>query len=73
MLFPHQTSSGLQATEILADVSVTSQQSVRGRAAAVAHAMSVFVDAAAASAGTIKQKQLMDDMMVGVPHLGKIC
>ena len=66
------SSSGLQATEILADVSVTSQQSVRGRAAAVAHAMSVFVDAAAAAAGTIKQKQLMDDMMVGVAHLGKI-
>eukprot|EP00435_Cladocopium_sp_Y103_P000825 s3447_g1.t1 len=63
---PFGVGVGLQATEILADVSVTSWQSVRGRAAAVAHAMSIFVDAAAAAAGTIKQKQLMDDMMVGV-------
>lgn len=61
--------AGLQATEIVADVTVTAQQSTRGRAAAVAHSMSVFVDAAAAAAGTIKQKQLLDDMMVGVAGL----
>ncbi|CAE7545402.1 unnamed protein product [Symbiodinium pilosum] len=31
----------------------------------MAHALSVFVDSAAASGGTIKEQQLMDDMMVG--------
>lgn len=41
--------------EVLADVSLTRHQSARGRTAAVAHAMSIFVDGAAAAGGTIKE------------------
>ncbi|CAE7316617.1 unnamed protein product [Symbiodinium sp. CCMP2592] len=62
---PYGVGVGLQATEVVADATVTQGQSARGTAAAMAHAISVFVDSAAASGGTVKQQQLMDDMMTG--------
>eukprot|EP00913_Durusdinium_trenchii_P009825 g9224.t2 len=51
---PFGVGVGIQATQVLADVSLTRHQSARGRTAAVAHAMSIF------------EKQLVDDMMVGL-------
>ncbi|CAJ1360049.1 unnamed protein product [Effrenium voratum] len=63
---PFGVGVGLQALEVFQVPSDAAKQSTRGTAAAVAHALAVFVDGAAAAGGTIKQKQLLDDMMMGV-------
>jgi len=57
---------GLQASEVLADICVTSQQSRTSTAAAAVHAMSTFVDGMISAAGTIKAKMLWQDMASGL-------